>query len=417
MSANEAREEAAEIVGGTGPLAVNQLQALSGGNRTQTKVISQQNVALDLAGAAAWEGHVTNSLFTWQSASKQQEKQAPDHQKLANKIRKLEEAPSSPTVIDVDTTPISQVSDATCVSGTRLFVPPSVSASQAVPVGLCTLLDVEYVVRREPSYEIETAVASCDAIVQENAEKVAARIAEESIQKFAKERLDSSHMRYVITQLNGFSQSKAAFESGGVDKNNFFYKNDSISGQKTYISLAHDEKGNDAQKTRCGERSISIVLAEIEKLISDQGRNNTENSKILILLPQIEKAHWTLLEINTNPSSAQNHDSKGSVSLSRTVDFLSKKSAVERVVSEKFEVEMKYQYGGTQGVSDHHNCGRYALIQLKKLIGSTTSDESKNELEDINRILCGQKCSQIPETYTDDSASDDEDSFQVISAT
>ena len=127
-----------EIVGVPDPLAVNELQVVIRGNRARKKVISQQNAAL-LAGAAALGGYVTNSLFTWQSASKQQEKQAQEHQKLANRIRTLEEALSLRAMIDVDTTPISQASDATCVSGTRLFVPPSVSASQALPVGLCKL--------------------------------------------------------------------------------------------------------------------------------------------------------------------------------------------------------------------------------------------------------------------------------------
>ena len=151
-----------EIVGVPDPLAVTQLQVVIRGNRARKKVISQQNAAL-LAGAAALGGYVTNSLFTWQSASKQQEKQAQEHQKLANRIRTLEEALSLPAMIDVDTTPISQASDATCVSGTRLFVPPSVSASQALPVGLCTLLVGGYIVRKIQSCRTALATAEKEA--------------------------------------------------------------------------------------------------------------------------------------------------------------------------------------------------------------------------------------------------------------
>ena len=169
-----------EIVGVPDPLAVNELQVVIRDNRARKKVISQQNAAL-LAGAAALGGYVTNSLFAWQSASKMQEKQAQEHQKLANRIRTieealslraskmqekqaqehqklanrirtLEEALSLPAMIDVDTTPISQASDATCVSGTRLFVPPSVSVSQALPVGLCTLLAGRYIAQKIQCY-------------------------------------------------------------------------------------------------------------------------------------------------------------------------------------------------------------------------------------------------------------------------
>ncbi len=151
-----------EIVGVPDPLAVTQLQVVIRGNRARKKVISQQNAAF-LAGAAALGGYVTNSLFTWQSASKQQEKQAQEHQKLATRIRTLEEALSLPVTIDVDTTPISQASDATCVSGTRLFVPPSVSASQALPVGLCTLLVGGYIVRKIQSCRTALATAEKEA--------------------------------------------------------------------------------------------------------------------------------------------------------------------------------------------------------------------------------------------------------------
>jgi hypothetical protein len=253
--------------------------------------------------------------------------------------------------------------------------------------------------------------------VQGNTARDAA-VAPEYIQKRTNKQLDSSDMRYVITTLVGVSQSQGTFDSGGVCKNNFFYKNDSASGQKTYISLAHDEKGNDAQRTQCGERSISEVLAEIKKLISDQGKDSIQNSQILILLQQIEKAHWTLLEINTNPLSAKNHDSKAPISLSRIVDWWDKELTVECAVNKEFGVTMEYQYSGTQRIQDHHNCGRYALMRLQELIGLTTPDESKKGLEEINQILCGQKCSQI-QTHidTDNSASDDEDSFHLISAT
>ena len=138
-------------------------------NRARKKVISQQNAAL-LAGAAALGGYLTNSLLTWHSASNQQVKYAQEHEKLANRIRTLEEALSLPSVIDVDTTPISQASDSTCVSGTRLFAPPSVSASQAVPVGLCTLLAGRYIARKIQCYRNTLALAA-ETVVRANTEK------------------------------------------------------------------------------------------------------------------------------------------------------------------------------------------------------------------------------------------------------
>jgi hypothetical protein len=148
-----------EIVGVPDPLAVTELQASIRGNRARKKVIGQQNAAL-LAGAAALGGYVTNSLFTWHSASKQQEKQGQEHQKLVTRIRTLEEALSLRAMIDVDTTPISQASDATCVSGTRLFVPPIVSASQVLPVGLCTLLAGGYIARKIQCYRNSLAAVA-----------------------------------------------------------------------------------------------------------------------------------------------------------------------------------------------------------------------------------------------------------------
>jgi hypothetical protein len=163
-----------EIVGVPGPLAVTELQASIRGNRARKKVISQQNAAL-LAGAAALGGYVTNSLFTWQSASKQQEKQAQEHQKLVTRIRTIEEALSLPAMIDVDTTPISQASDATCVSGTRLFVPPSVSVSQALPVGLCTLLAGRYLAKKIQYYRNVLTTAEKEARAARDQEIVQTR--------------------------------------------------------------------------------------------------------------------------------------------------------------------------------------------------------------------------------------------------
>jgi hypothetical protein len=162
-----------EIVGVPDPLAVTELQVVIKGNRARKKVISQQNAAL-LAGAAALGGYVTNSLFTWQSASKQQEKQAQEHQKLANRIRTLEEALSLPATIDVNTTSISQASDAICVSGTHL-VPPSVSVSQSLPVGLCTLLVGGYLARKIQCCRTALATAEKEARAARDQEIVQTR--------------------------------------------------------------------------------------------------------------------------------------------------------------------------------------------------------------------------------------------------
>lgn len=51
------------------------------------------------------------------------------------------------------------------------------------------------------------------------------------------------------------------------------------------------------------------------------------------------------------------------------------------------------------------------------MVGLTpTHGEPKNGLEEINQLLYNQMRSQI-QTHTDDSASDDTDSFEVIPAT
>ena len=141
-------------------------------NRARKKVISQQNAAL-LAGAAAFFGGYVNSLFTWHSASNQQVKYAQEHEKLANKIRTLEEALLLLAVIDVDTTPIGQASESTCVSGTRFFVPPSVS--QAVPVGLCTSLVERHIARKIQYYRTALATAEKEARAARDQEIVQTR--------------------------------------------------------------------------------------------------------------------------------------------------------------------------------------------------------------------------------------------------
>jgi hypothetical protein len=63
------------------------------------------------------------------------------------------------------TDPISQASDATCVSDTRLFVPPSVSGSQAVPVGLCTLLAGRCIAQKIQCYR--NVLAADEAVAKE----------------------------------------------------------------------------------------------------------------------------------------------------------------------------------------------------------------------------------------------------------
>jgi hypothetical protein len=141
-------------------------------NRARKKVISRQNAAL-LVGAAAFFGGYVNSLFTWHSASNQQVKYAQEHEKLANKIRTLEEALLLLAVIDVDTTPIGQASESTCVSGTRFFVPPS--ASQAVPVGLCTSLVERHIARKIQYYRTALATAEKEARAARDQELVQTR--------------------------------------------------------------------------------------------------------------------------------------------------------------------------------------------------------------------------------------------------
>jgi hypothetical protein len=83
-----------------------------------------------------------------------------------------EAAHGSSTIQEIvgGTDPISQASDATCVSDTRLFVPPSVSVLQAVPVGLCTLLVGGYIARKIQCYRTALATAEKEARTERDQE-------------------------------------------------------------------------------------------------------------------------------------------------------------------------------------------------------------------------------------------------------
>jgi hypothetical protein len=70
--------------------------------------------------------HGLGTSRSWEvgDSIEQKAKHAQEHQKLVNRIHTLEEALPLPAMIGFDTTPGSQASDPTCVSGTRLCIPP-----------------------------------------------------------------------------------------------------------------------------------------------------------------------------------------------------------------------------------------------------------------------------------------------------
>jgi len=215
--------------------------------------------------------------------------------------------------------------------------------------------------------------------------------------------LSSSMLRHVIQQW-GFEASKKNFKCGGVEKNLFFYKQDNNSKEKTYIAFAHNEESGHFTAQRGGERSISEVLEEIKNSLEEDKEKKITKFKILIPLQQISKGHWTLLEIRSTPSTtpeknvsplcATHYDSKGFMTASFFKDFLlpearKGRQRVEEAVKILGEgTKVTHRYKGTQGTLDHHNCGRYVLLQLGKLLELKSAPQT---IADINKILSGAK--------------------------
>ena len=210
------------------------------------------------------------------------------------------------------------------------------------------------------------------------------------------EALKSEDMRAVIETF-GFKESGETFQTGGVERSVFFYKEEEDCNltKRTYIALAHDEEPDASNVQLSGERSIQTVLQTITTHL--QHRDNEGTTNILIPLQQISKGHWTLLAITSKPSgkpesnklsvTATHYDSKGQFSLSHIIDIMTPQGLerIKNAVKEYFSTKtVKCKYVGTQGLLDHHNCGRYVLIKLRGLLDPGAT---KLSIDDINRSL------------------------------
>ena len=196
-------------------------------------------------------------------------------------------------------------------------------------------------------------------------------------------------MRKVIQELMpDFEAATNTFEVGVFNRPVFFYS----PTQRTYIALAHNKGPNNSKACKGGEQSISKVLEEVKSHLESEEDSN-EETKLFIPLQQIDRKHWTLLEIILGPGTtsengartvtATHYDSK-----SRWSQRKSEYSYLEECLKNHFpEVKVKYEYLSTQSLWDCHNCGRYTLINLYSLINPSGRTLS---LEDINQILAGR---------------------------
>lgn len=248
-------------------------------------------------------------------------------------------------------------------------------------------------------------------------------------------RLASAHMRGFIesqfmTCLQGFKESEDIFSRGGVVKHTFFFREDDISGDRTYIALANDYQADDQsiKYVESGEQSISIVLNEIKNDL-EKTQDNGSNTQIFIPLQQIAKEHWVLLEIvlrpdnksasSTDTITAQCYDSKVKVSGSHWNDSWlgSNRPRIDYVnacVKEQFDVDTEWIYEGTQAHLDDHNCGRYTLIKMGTLFRLESASKS---IEEINEILAPGGEEQSPDQKQREDNVEAQESLAVSSAT
>jgi hypothetical protein len=226
----------------------------------------------------------------------------------------------------------------------------------------------------------------------------------------AGERLKSEHMRSFIRNNfiptsadNPFKSVEKTFQRGGLTKS-VFWSQESTSGTMTYVALANDQEESQSNAYKqSGEQSLLIVLKEIKSHIA---MTKKYSFRILIPLQQIDKEHWTLLAIISDPNNksknnastitATHYDSKAMLSASGAKDnihslscFFSQKisnsgiSYVQTCVKKCFEAEMKKEYTGKQILSDSINCGRYTLLKLGELLNLANAPRSKDEINAI----------------------------------
>ena len=67
-----------------------------------------------------------------------------------------------------------------------------------------------------------------------------------------------------------------------------------------YVALARNREPGDLKTQKSGEQSICTVLQEIKNDLENDDCNGV--TKTLVPLQQLDKMHWTLLEITSPPS-------------------------------------------------------------------------------------------------------------------
>jgi myosin heavy subunit len=214
--------------------------------------------------------------------------------------------------------------------------------------------------------------------------------------------LTSSHMRQFIEKYHftaEFEKSEKKFKVGGsTPKCTFYYKQDDELKHCIYIACANDsaEENYTTSYITSGEQSIDIVLKAVQEHYKEM---ENYHKRIFILLQQLSREHWTILNINVNldrhNTSAIHYDSRGKFvstcantfnafsNLLRDKEKQSGNSCIETTLQNCFSKDVyQSEATGTQKFWDNHNCGRYALL---KLINLLEPDPSIKSIDEINQ--------------------------------
>ena len=208
------------------------------------------------------------------------------------------------------------------------------------------------------------------------------------------ELLNATAMRSFISSTIGdkFEKSDETFECGGVSRPVFYYRKNNNSNSITYIALANDREKNDQdiRYIQSGEQSLKIVLDNV-KANYDIQKSEHPIGRILIPLQQIDRRHWTLLDVDFS-NGTTHYDSKNTV-VSCIANFWHGKgiSLVKNTLKKAFPGS-KYESKNTgeQSLQDNHNCGRYTLLKLLRLLELRQDVAS---IKDINQIF-SPKCEE-----------------------
>lgn len=141
------------------------------------------------------------------------------------------------------------------------------------------------------------------------------------------------------------------------------------------------EDGTSREALQSGEQSIHTVLKEIKDNFDKD--NGLASSKILVLLQQLGRAHWVLVEINTEKqipgntsitpqsrTTATYHDSKNAFAGTiRNWGDSNSMTTIEEAIRMNFGdgTPVARIYSGKQGPWDNVNCGRYTLEKLMEI--------------------------------------------------